>query len=136
MVHLIKAACVLAILSLSQPSLAADKLPVRALYQAALPPNPHPKMVQSVEIAVSSASRKAPRYWYEITLRKVSGDSMILRLLCDGQLFSANAEKTNVLRYILQGAGALYPVTLDEINPAVLRLAQDGVIFHEFRDSP
>lgn len=106
MVNLFKAAFILTILSVSQSSLGADKPAVRALYEATLPTNAHSKLVESVEIAVDSAARKADRYWYEMTFRKVSGDSMKLWLLCDGHLFSPESPKqVEILRYILKEPG-------------------------------
>lgn len=106
MANLFKAVSIVSILAVPQASLAADKLPVRALYKATLPADPHPKLVESVEIGADSAARKVDRYWYEMTFRKVSGDSMRLWLLCNGHLFSAESpKKVDILRYIIQEPG-------------------------------
>ena len=106
MANFFKAVSILTIFAVSSPSLAADKLPVRAVYQAALPEAPHPKLVKSVEIAACPAPGREDLYWYEITCLKVSGDSLKLWLLTDGHPFAgSSAKKTNFLRYIVQEAG-------------------------------
>ena len=106
MVNLFKAVSILAILVVSRASLAADKLPVRAVYKATLPAGPHPKLVESVEIAADSALGRAGLYWYRITCFKVSGDSFRLWLLTDGHIFSVGSEKkADFLRYIVQEPG-------------------------------
>lgn len=106
MANLFKTVFVLTIFTISQPSLAADKLPLRARYKATLPTDPHPKLVQSVEIAADSAPGRAGLYWYRVTCRKVSGDSFKLWLLTDGHPFSAaSAKKADLLRYIIEEPG-------------------------------
>ncbi len=99
---------ILTILGLSQSAAAAaaGKLPVRAVYRTALPAGAHPKLVESVEIAADSASGRAGLYWYEITCRKVCGDSLKLWLLTDGYPFAgSSAKKVDFLRYIIQEPG-------------------------------
>jgi hypothetical protein len=106
MANLLKAVSILTILAVSQASLAADKLPVRALYRATLPADPHPKLVESVEIAADSAVGRKDLYWYEITCRKVSGASLKLWLLTDGHPFSGvSAKRGDLVRYIVQEPG-------------------------------
>ena len=96
----------LTVVAVSLPSLAADKLPIRALYKGTLPANAHSKLVKSVEIAADSASGQQGLYWYRITCNKVSGDSFKLWILTDGHLFSADVERnSDFLRYIIQEPG-------------------------------
>ena len=84
-------------------AVAADQPPARALYDAALPANPHPKMVSRVEIAAGTAPGQAHLNWYRITCTKLSGDSFTFWLLADANPFNAKSAKTaKFSRYILQ----------------------------------
>ncbi len=103
MTNLCRVITVLTIIAVLQVSVGADKLPIRAVFEATLPEEPHLKLVERVEIAADSAMGQAGLYWYEITCRKVSGDSFRLWLLANGHPFSGGSEKkADFLRYILQ----------------------------------
>ncbi|MBN2271829.1 MAG: hypothetical protein JXN61_14525 [Sedimentisphaerales bacterium] len=91
------------VLILSQPTIAGDKLPVRVAYEAGLPADAHPKLVEGVEIAADAAAGPADRYWYRVTCKKVCGHSFKVWLLTKGRPFAgASAKKGSLLRYILQ----------------------------------
>ena len=70
------------VIVLSVPALGAE-LPSRALYQAALLVNAHPKMVSSVRIAVDAAGAKS--CWYELTCTQVNGASFTFWFLAEGK---------------------------------------------------
>jgi len=53
------------------PGLTAAELAERARYQALLPPDPHPRMIRQVEIAVAPAKERPKAKWYRIVCTKV-----------------------------------------------------------------
>lgn len=90
----------------SAQAIAVNKPPLRALYKAALPPNPHQKLIASVEIAVAPAPDRENLHWYKLNCTKVSGDSFTIWLLADANPFStASTAKANFHRYILREPG-------------------------------
>jgi hypothetical protein len=81
----------------------AAEQPVRALYEAVLPKNPHDKQVASVEITVSPCAERPGCSWYRLTGTKVNRDSFRIWFLADANPFSAGGrESTTFYRYILQ----------------------------------
>lgn len=92
----------LAILASASP-ISAEQPPVRALYKAVLPPNPHSKLIDRVEIAVDSDPSGPNLNWCRIACTKISGDSFTIWFLTDGRpLAGAPPKNANFLRYIIQ----------------------------------
>jgi hypothetical protein len=87
-------------------ALGANQLPARAIYKSVLPEEPHPKLVDSVEIAVDVAAGQANLCWYQLTCTKVVGESFTIWFLADANPFTADTQKAvNFNRYILQEQG-------------------------------
>ena len=77
--------------------------PIRALYEARLPDNPHHKQVASLEIAVSPCRDKPACNWYRLAGTKVNGDTFTIWFLADANPFSAGPwNNITFHRYILQ----------------------------------
>jgi hypothetical protein len=84
------------------PTAAVADSPERGLYRAELPDSPHPKRVAQLEIAVTSSSGSAGK-WYRLAGTKVNGDSFSIWFLAEGEPFSSESEKDVIVRrYILQ----------------------------------
>jgi hypothetical protein len=84
----------------------AKQPPLRALYEADLPVNPHPKLIERVEIAVDRAPDRPNPNWCRISCTKVGGESFTIWLLADTHPFSAaSAKKGDFVRYIIQEQG-------------------------------
>jgi len=96
-----------AIAAMSMDLFAADQPPVCALYKAVLPPNAHPKLVDTVEIAVGPPEAGEPNLlWFRVACTKVNKDAFTIWFLADGNPFSAHSNRTiNFVRYILQEPG-------------------------------
>ncbi len=90
----------------STPARTASQPPLRALYKADLPVNPHPKLIERVEIAVDRAPDRPNLNWCRISCTKVGGESFTIWLLADTRPFSAaSAKKAEFVRYIIQEPG-------------------------------
>ena len=84
----------------------AKQPPLRALYKTDLPVNPHPKLIERVEVAVDRAPDRPSLNWCRISCTKVGGESFTIWLLADTCPFSAaSAKKADFVRYIIQEPG-------------------------------
>ncbi|MBN2136905.1 MAG: hypothetical protein JW720_03785 [Sedimentisphaerales bacterium] len=103
-----KTAIILTIL-ISTACLKADELPVRVIYKAVLPANPHPKMIRSVEIAIAPDQNQSNLNWHRITCTKASESPdkpFVVWILTGANLFpNEPTEEANLLRYIVQEPG-------------------------------
>ena len=75
----------------------------RALYQARLPANPHPKQLAHLEIATSPCSDASLGSWYHLAAAKINGDTFDVWFLADANPFALEpAAAITIHRYILR----------------------------------
>ncbi|MBN2128693.1 MAG: hypothetical protein JW741_04325 [Sedimentisphaerales bacterium] len=75
----------------------------RALYEAKLPANAHPKQIARLEIATSPGPEPDLGNWYHLTAAKVNGDTFDVWFLANGGPFSLPGHgDVAIHRYVLQ----------------------------------
>lgn len=92
-----------ALIMACQIPLAKGSLEKCALYEIALPQNPHPKQVATLEIVVASSSDQPDCNWYRLEGTKVNRDSFTVWFLASANPFIAPSRgDITFYRYILR----------------------------------